>query len=467
MFTKQLEFMSNIYDNLDAILITNKAGIIEYSARFDVNDNSIKNEGYTGKHILTVYPSLTEKTSSHFRVMKTGKPILDERQTLTDLDGQTLTFLTSTYPIEYNNEIIGAIEGTILLTINGVRYNKGNILHKRAYNQKLYCLDDIITNNNEMKAIKEKVKKVAKGQSAVMIIGETGTGKEMIAQSLHTHSTRGKGPFISQNCSAIPANLLESILFGTVKGSFTGAEDRKGLFEMADQGTLFLDELNSMDISLQGKILKVLEDKYFRRLGSDQEKRVDVRVISAMNQEPLELIHRNELRKDLFYRLGVVQVRLPLLRERKEDIPVLTDYYIDQFNQEADEKVTGVSEIVEKTFVNYDWPGNVRELRNAIEYAFNVITGTTITLNDIPENILYFDKTFHNERVNPFNNKDCLGNKSLVQMVEEYERLLIKEALEEGGNVTEAAKLLGISRQTLQYKIMKYQFITHAGKYKK
>nr|WP_315020698.1 sigma 54-interacting transcriptional regulator [uncultured Aminipila sp.] len=466
MFTKQLEFMSNIYDHLDALLITNNLGIIEYSSRFDSKDNSIKNEGYSGKHILVVYPSLTEETSSHFRVIKTGEPILDEKQTLIDLNGHSFTFLSSTYPIEYNNEIIGAIEGSMLLSMDGVHYNKGNIMHKKTSKQGLFSLDDIITNNSEMKALKEKVRKVAKGQSSVMIIGETGTGKELIAQSLHTHSTRNKGPFISQNCSAIPVNLLESILFGTVKGGFTGAEDRKGLFEMADQGTLFLDELNSMDISLQGKILKVLEDKHFRRIGSDIEKSVDVRIISAMNQDPIQLINKNELRKDLFYRLGVVQVWIPMLRKRREDIPILTEYFINHFNQNSGGKVSGVSEIVEKTFVNYDWPGNVRELRNAIEYAFNVMSGTTITLDDIPENILYYDRPFNEDHVEPFIHKELLGNKPLPQMLEEYEKLLIKQALEVAGTVTNASKLLGTSRQALQYKVMKYRFVTHNSRKK-
>jgi len=454
MFLKNIEFMANIYDKLDALLITNRDGIVEYSARFDAQDNSIKNEGYTGKNILDIYPSLSKETSSHFRTMKTGMPIMDERQTLTDLTGRSFTFLSSTYPIEYNNEIIGAIEGSVLLEIDGVSFRQARNDHRMPSGNRLFCLDNIITNNREMALIKEKVKKMAEGDSSVMVIGETGTGKELIAQSLHTHSKRNGKPFISQNCSAIPMNLLESLLFGTVKGSYTGAEDHKGLFELADHGTLFLDELNSMDISLQGKILKAIEEKKFRRIGSNKEQTVNVRIISAMNQEPSDLINRNELRSDLFFRLGVIQVRIPPLRNRREDIPLLTKHFINQFNQASKGKIIGVSDIVRKTFMNYDWPGNIRELRNAIEYSFNFISGTTITLNDIPEAILYSNKQITNESED---NLNCGHFEApLAKMMEEYEKGIIKGALEKGGSVTNAARLLGTSRQALQYKVMKY-----------
>lgn len=454
MFLKNIEFMANIYDRLDALLITNREGIVEYSARFDDQDNSIKNEGYTGKNILDIYPLLSKETSSHFRVMKTGIPIMDERQTLTDLNGRSFTFLSSTYPIEYDNEIIGAIEGSLLLEIDGVPFKQMRSDQGIPSGERLFCLDHIITNNSKMKMIKERVKRAAENDSAVMIIGETGTGKELIAQSLHTHSRRNGKPFISQNCSAIPTNLLESLLFGTVKGSYTGAEDSKGLFELSDHGTLFLDELNSMDISLQGKILKAIEEKKVRRIGSSKETKVDVRIVSAMNEEPAELIKKNELRSDLFYRLGVIQFRIPPLRKRREDIPLLTKHFISEFNRGSTRNITEVSDIVEKAFMNYDWPGNIRELRNAIEYAFNFITGTKITLNDIPETILYSNKQISHGTEDDL--KPSQFNASLAEMIEEYEKEIIKKALETGGSVTNAARLLGTSRQALQYKVMKY-----------
>lgn len=454
MFLKNIEFMANIYDKLDALLITNKEGIIEYSARFDAQDNSIRNEGYTGKSILEIYPSLSKETSSHFRVMQTGMPIIDERQTLTDINGHSFTFLSSTYPIEHDNEIIGAIEGSVLLEIDGVAFKKVGKNQEPSSEKELFRLDHIITSNREMELIKERVQKAAETDSSVMVIGETGTGKELIAQSLHTHSKRKGKPFISQNCSAIPTNLLESLLFGTVKGSYTGAEDSKGLFELANHGTLFLDELNSMDISLQGKILKAIEDKKIRRIGSSKETKVDVRIVSAMNEEPIELIKKNELRSDLFYRLGVIQFRIPPLRKRREDIPLLTKHFIQEFRQNSSENITEISSIVEKAFINYDWPGNIRELRNAIEYAFNFTSGTKITLNDIPETILYNNK--HAKQEAEDGPKDNFFTSSLTDLVEAYEKEIIKSALETGGNVTNTARLLGTSRQALQYKVMKY-----------
>ncbi|QIB67831.1 AAA domain-containing protein [Aminipila butyrica] len=466
MILKNIEFMANIYDKLDALLITNREGIIEYSTKFDTQDKSIKNEGYTGKSILEVYPSLTEETSSHFRVMRTGEPIVDERQTLTDLNGRAYTFLSSTHPIEYNNQIIGAIEGSVLLAIDGVPCKQEPFAQEDLSGKGLYNLDSIITRDSEMNLIKERIRKVAENDSAVMIIGETGTGKELIAQSLHTHSKRADKPFISQNCSAIPSNLLESLLFGTVKGSYTGAENQKGLLELAHQGTLFLDELNSMDISLQGKILKAIEEKKFRQIGSSKEKTVNVRIVSAMNEEPLKLIGRKELRSDLFYRLGVIQIGIPPLRKRRGDIPLLTDYFIQQFNHTSSRPISGVSDIVEKIFMNYDWPGNIRELRNAVEYASNFIAGSTITLNDIPEAILYSgkeaaDSTWVSGVPNSPHVAENLSvstsREPLSKMVAEYEKSLIQQALSSEGSVTNAARLLGTSRQALQYKVMKYR----------
>lgn len=457
MFTKHLEFMANIYEDIDALLITNKQGIIEYCSRFDAMDNRIKNEGYTGKHILEVYPTLSEETSIHYRVMKTGVPIIGEKQILTDLNGVSLRFLSSTYPIEYQNEIVGTIEGSAILSdYDEVPYQYGRRVEGSDFNRKLYCLDDIITGNRDMKSMKEKVKRIAQSDVPVLIIGEIGTGKELIAQSLHTHRKKEKGSFVVQNCSAIPTAHMEKLLFGTVEDRDAGIEESKGLLEMADQGTLFLDAVDFLDLSLQNKVLKVIEEKRISRIGSAEEKAIDVRVVSAMNQEPLNLIKSNQLKGNLFQDLGGVQLRIPSLRKRREDIPLLTNYFIHQFNQIGKKSVLGVSNIVEKTFESYDWPGNAGELRNTIEYAFNLISGDTITLNDIPEMILYAEKKrIGKENFNPI--KQGEFEAPLLDLMETYEKSLIKEALAVGGNVTKAARLLRASRQTLHYKIMKYQ----------
>ena len=199
-----------------------------------------------------------------------------------------------------------------------------------------------------------------------IIWGETGTGKELFAQSLHSHSSRARGPFVAQNCAAIPTTLLESTLFGTTRGSYTGAENRKGLLKQADGGTLFLDEVNSMDLSLQAKILKAIEEKRFRPVGGEQDVHRDVRIVSAMNVDPITAVREGLLRRDLFYRLGVVQLALPPLRKRPEDIPLLTDFYVEQYNRNMGRAISGVSELVRNALLAYEWPGNVRELRNEI-----------------------------------------------------------------------------------------------------
>lgn len=462
MFTSCLEQMSSIYNNMDSILITSREGIIEYASLIHAGDRSINNEGYTGQHLLDVYPDLTEETSTIFRVMKTGRPIADEVQTLTDWNGKTLTFSCSTYPIALGDKIIGAVEGVILLAPDGSPQSKaiGRRENRRETGDRLYRLDDLITVDPNMNQIKELLLRTSGSDSPIMIIGDTGTGKELVAQSIHSHSPRAKGPFISQNCSAIPMGLLESTLFGTIKGSYTGAEDRKGLFELADGGTLFLDELNSMEMGLQGKILKAVEEQRIRRVGDGYQRRINVRIVCAVNQDPKEAIEAGELRKDLYYRLSVVQIRLPLLRERKRDIPVLIRHYIDYYNRQGGKYIRSCSELAQKLLLNYSWPGNVRELRNVIEYAFHVARGQEITVQDIPEHLLYDKRavceTPESADIQQKAAAEWKEDRSLPELVEGFEADLIRQVCSSTRNMTAAAKKLGISRQALRYKMVKY-----------
>lgn len=450
MITKCLQSISDLYDHIDALIITNKEGIVEYSVMYCQEMNSFENEGFTGKHILDIYPSLSKETSSHFRVMKSGKPIIGEKQKLTDLNGKSSFFVSSTFPIEYNHEVIGAIEASILCSVDG------KPLYRTPYNTKgptdsFYTLDDIITANPSMLDLKDKINRISSGDSPVLLFGETGTGKELVAQAIHSHSLRAREVFVSQNCSAIPSTLLESTLFGTVKGSFTGAVDRKGLFELAHNGTLFLDELNSMDIGVQAKLLKAIEQKKFRRVGGEREIAINVRIISAMNEDPFKAIQDGIIRSDLYYRLGVIQLNLLPLRERKEDILLLADWFIRKYNAQMQKKIKGLNEIAKNVFREYHWPGNIRELRNAIEYAFHISTEDTITIKDIPEHIL-----FNNSKQQYFEQE--LGrSKTLFEMVEQYERDIIQNTLRQSKHISDAAKKLGITRQALQYKIDKYR----------
>ena len=306
--------------------------------------------------------------------------------------------------------------------------------------------------------MKNRIPMVAETDSSVMIYGETGTGKELVAQSLHTSSHRKNKRFVSQNCAAIPDNLLESILFGTTKGSYTGAENTPGLFEIANGGTIFLDEINSMDIGIQSKILKVVEEKQVTRLGSHNPVNIDVKVVSAVNVNPIQCVAEKKIRDDLFYRLSVVQINIPPLRARMEDVKALTRYYIDVFNEKMGKNILDVDEEVEELFARYSWPGNVRELRNIIEGAFNIVSGRIIRRMDLPEYFIEPLNSFPSDQMMATQD-DMLFEEgfSLDEAINSMEKNMIARALRTTRSQAEAARLLGISRQTLSYKILKHR----------
>jgi arginine utilization regulatory protein len=270
-----------------------------------------------------------------------------------------------------------------------------------------------------------------------------------VAQSLHSEGKCKAGKFISQNCAAIPATLLESILFGTVKGSFTGAENRKGLFEVSDGGTLFLDEINSMDLNLQAKLLKAIEEKKITRVGGEGPIDVNVRIISATNRAPFQCVEEETLREDLFYRIGSVQLRIPPLRERREDIKELTDYFINEYNQKMDFGISGVEDEVSKLFETYHWPGNVRELRSIIESGFNLATGNYIMKEDLPDYI--WNRVENNTIMYPLEK-----GKSLKEILDGIEKDILIDAIARSKSYAEAARLLRLSKQSFYYKMKKH-----------
>jgi transcriptional regulator with PAS, ATPase and Fis domain len=309
-----------------------------------------------------------------------------------------------------------------------------------------YTFDDIVGDSKEIEQVKEIAKKASNSSSPILMYGETGTGKELFVQAIHNHSKRQHKEFIAQNCAAIPEGLLESLLFGSLKGGFTGAESRKGLFEIADGGTLYLDELNSMPLEFQGKLLRTLQEGIIRRVGDTTPKKVDVRIIASINEEPEELLLTGKLRKDLFYRLNVMRIDLPSLRHRKEDIPLLIQFFIKKFNSEFEAKVEGIDEKALEKLILSPWRGNVRQLEHVIEAAFNLRQAGNILIEDL--NIQALDISLKQ-------------NVSLVKRLEEAERTYIKEALIISGyNVSKAAKYLDIPRQTLQYKLKKFNDIS-------
>lgn len=273
-----------------------------------------------------------------------------------------------------------------------------------------------------------------------------------MAQSIHNLSERFGKPFISFNCGAIPASLMESTLFGTTKGSFTGSEDMPGLFEQAEGGTLFLDEINSLDMNLQVKLLKAIEEKTIRRIGGKKNIQLDIRVLSATNEDPDILVDEKRLRQDLFFRLGVVQINLPKLSVRPDDIEVLLQYYVNFYTNNMNIFVEGMTEEALECFKRYSWPGNIRELKNAVENAFNNVSSTLITIDDIPDRIKNYSGK--KAKVNVSHAKML----SLKDAVESYEKTIIMNELNEtNGKIAETARRLGLSKQSLKYKLDKYQ----------
>lgn len=301
----------------------------------------------------------------------------------------------------------------------------------------MYCFEDILGVSEEINKVKAVGIMASEASSPVFIYGETGTGKEMVAQAIHCRSSRCGKPFVAQNCSAIPENLLESIFFGVSKGSFTGAAEAKGLFEAAEGGTLYLDELNSMDISFQGKLLRVIQEGELRRLGENKIRKVDVRIIASVSEEPELLLKTNRLRKDLYYRLNVIRIHIPSLNVRKEDIPFLVNSFINKHNLKLKTNIEGITEEALKAIMKKNYVGNVRELEHLVEGAIILKQTGFIDNGDL-------------------NLKEDL-NTSLKYKLEIMEKKYIKEALILCDyNVSKASVYLDTPRQTLQYKIKKY-----------
>ena len=305
----------------------------------------------------------------------------------------------------------------------------------------------MIGNSPEMRKIYQVIEQAAPTSASVLITGESGTGKELVAQTIHQLSPRGPFPFVAINCAAIPETLLESEIFGHEKGAFTGAADRRqGCFELADRGTLFLDEIGEMTPTTQVKLLRVLQERRFRRLGGRNEQVVDVRVLAATNIDPLEAVQKGKLREDLFYRLNVFSFRLPPLRERKEDMPLLVQAFINEFNSRNQKSVAGVDHLAMRMLEQYMWPGNVRELRNVIERATILATGQFIESRHLPPMLTHEPAPEHQPQLS-------LGPGTTV---EEAERRLILMTLEHTrDNKTRAAEILGISLKTLHNKLNK------------
>ena len=466
--SETVEMLQAILGTIDeGIHVVDANGITIFYNHVAARLDGLTEEEVLGKPLLEVFPSLDRHSSTLLRVIENGEPIYNKSQAYRNWKGMRVETINTTLPVYVDKRLVGAVE--VAKDIGKLKELSERLIDLQAQLGKprrtkrlqsdgtAYTFEDIVTNSKTMLQLIERARKAAKTSSPILIYGETGTGKELFVQSIHQASERHARPFIAQNCAALPDTLLESILFGTTKGSFTGAEDRPGLFELANGGTLFLDELNSMPLDLQAKLLRVLQDGKIRRIGSMQAVQVDVRVIAAVNEEPEIVMERGRLRTDLYYRLNVVSFALPPLRERKEDIELLTSHFLEKFNQKFQMNVTGLDKRVQEVFLQYHWPGNVRELEHVIEAAMNMVEGPVILFEHIPPHI--GERSSKQKEVaiaSLLSNGGGHGEttRSLPEILHEMEQMLITQAMEQtGGNILQAAKLLGIPRQTLQYKL--------------
>ena len=418
----------------DGMLVVNKEGIVEY-IHPGKSGMPVFVEDAVGQRVLDLYPELNMENSTVMETLRTGKTVVGEKQVFTRKNYK-VTLMATTYPIIENGSIEGAIDVAKFIDVK--RTGKGERI-----DNSLYSLDDIISVEKNIDKMKRTIENVASNDSAVLIFGETGTGKQLVAESIHSLSQRKGKPFISQNCAAIPGNLMESIFFGTEKGSFTGAENKKGLFEMADGGTIFLDEIGDLPLSVQGKLLRVLQSRSFEKVGSSETVYVNVRIVAATNRDLEKLVEEKKFRSDLYYRLNVIPLYIPPLRERLEDIPELVSFFIQKISREVNKSFLGISEEAVSVLLSYSWPGNVRELENVIERACVIgkppyITEDDLLLNNraIPDNSTYADK-------------------SLKSVISLFKKHYIQKILEENQwNQTATAKVLDIQRTYLS-RVMK------------
>lgn len=316
---------------------------------------------------------------------------------------------------------------------------------------------EILGNSKHIKTVLDMMNKVAKSDAATVLVqGESGTGKELVAKYIHYASNRAEKPFVAINCAAVPATLLESELFGHEKGAFTDAKNsKKGLFELADGGTIFLDEIGDMEVGMQAKLLRFLEDRNFRRIGGSKEISVDLRIISATNADLMRAIEEKTFRKDLYYRLQVIPIFLPALRERKEDILILARHFIDHYSREFGKSMKGISSMAEKLLVEYSWPGNIRELKNVIERAIILGTDEYLLLENLPlEIVAKASAAVINAPMATFK----LPPEGID--IEEVERELIKQALESTDwNQSKAARKLSLGIDAFRYRMKKFGFL--------
>ena len=468
-----IPLLENFYDG---ITITDADGYILFINEEQERVDGIPQKEILNKKVTDVY-HVDDGVSPAMKCLKTKKTIKGLACYYRTHTGKMVNSIHNVFPLFSKDKLIGAL--CLIQDFSIVEQRFDAIFHPQTIinlqenkkkdstvrkgiqfaNGTRYRFQDIIGSSKEFQDCLDLAKLAAKSTSPVMLFGDTGTGKELIAQSIHNSSDRSQKQYVAINCAAIPENLLVGILFGTSKGAFTNAMDKEGLFEKADGGTLFLDEINSMTIGLQAKLLRVLQERKLRRVGSHREIDIDVKIISSVNQNPHKSMSDDTLRPDLFYRLAVVLIRIPPLKERLTDLNILINHFLDKTSIMLDKSVKEVSGNVLDLFTKYPWPGNVRELEHVIESAMHlVVNGNILKTHHLPAHLSLLVE----EQI--IMNKDKSKKKTLKkptilsEIRTENEFSLIHQALKSThGRPSDAARLIGISPQLMNYKIKKYK----------
>ena len=426
----------------DGVFTVDENMVITYINKAAEKITGLSREQAIGEYCFEVLRSnICEKSCALKCSLETGKNVVDRRANILREDGRELYVSISTSPLtDESGKFIGGVETFRDLT---------QIEELKKEINKSYTYEDIISKNQLILKIFDTLPIISQSDSTVLIQGPSGSGKELFARAIHSLSNRKKQPFVAVNCGALPDTLLESELFGYVKGAFTDAKkDKPGRFALAKGGSIFLDEVESLPLSIQVKLLRVLQEKEFEPLGGTAPVKADVRVIAATKEELINLIKKEKFRDDLFYRLNVVKIELPPLIKRRDDIPILIDHFIDKFNKRMGKKIEDASKDVVNILMEYDYPGNVRELENIIEHASVMCQGTRIRTSHLPPELT------------PKKQKMTIEEKESHPPVQAFEKQLIQETLEKyNGNKILAAKELGLHRSTLWRKMRKYGLI--------
>lgn len=454
-----------IIDNLnDGVLLSDKEGkVIIYNRAMEELEKR-DSKDMLGEFIWDAYGYYDKSKSEHMQVFDSGIPIIDKYKAHAVNDGRPIYKSYSTIPIRMDGDIIGVytisknetkLQNLLSEIVELKRQFNDTEENKTNSNGTRYNFTDIIGSSSSLKQLIKEAEAISWLDNSILLVGDTGTGKEVFAQSIHNFGKYKNEPFIGINCSAIPENLLESILFGSVKGAYTGAVDSSGLFEEAGSGTLFLDELNSMPINMQTKLLRVLQERSVRRVGGKDNYPIKCRVISAMNEDPYMLIETGKLRQDLFYRIAGYNLYIPPLKERDNDLFELSEYYISKYNLMMNKNVIGITDQLKSMMESYNWPGNIRELEHFIQ---NIMVRTSdddryLRYTNIPSYIL--DVMVPNNQAMMENTTDTQTLQDKLDLMEN--ELIIKSLKSNYWNVTRTAEELGITRQSLIYRMRKYK----------